>query len=128
MEPSFQMVVMAVISAITSSGFMSLIIYLLQRRDRRLEKEAANDSAQSRMLMGLGHDKIICLTDRYVRRGGITLKEKRNLQYLWEPYAAIGGNGDGKIGYEACQTLPVISEEEAEEHDALIKRKEYGIE
>ena len=127
MNPETQMVVTALVSALTSSGVMSLIIYLLQRRDKRKEREAANNSAQARMILGLGHDKIIQLTDQYVRRGCITLKEKRNLEFLYKPYADLGGNGDCRIGYDACQKLRIVSEEVAEEMDAVIKRKEIGI-
>lgn len=118
-------IITAVISALTSSGFMSLIIYLLQRRDKKKDLEDANSSAQTRMLIGLGHDRVISLTDRYVRRGSITLKEKRNLEYLYAPYRDMGGNGDCKIGYDACQELPVVSEEAAEQADIEFRRKEY---
>lgn len=128
MKPETQMLITALVSALTSSGVMSLVIYLLQRRDKKKDREAANTSAQARMLLGLGHDKIIYLTDKFVRRGCITLKEKRNLEFLYKPYADLGGNGDCKIGYDACQKLPVVSEEEAADADMHIKRKEYNLE
>lgn len=124
MKPETQMIITALVSALTSSGVMSLIIYLIQRRDRLRDQANANKSAQSRMLIGLGHDRIISLTDRYVRRGSITLKEKRNLEFLYRPYADMGGNGDCKIGYDACQKLPVVSDEEADEADMEFWRKE----
>ena len=126
MNPESQMVLTAIITALTSSGVMSFIIYLIQRRDKKREKEEANNSAQSRMLLGLGHDRIIYLTDRFVRRGAITLKEKRNLKFLCDPYFDLGGNGDCKIGYDACDKLPVVSEDEAEAMDERLRRKEYG--
>jgi hypothetical protein len=128
MNPESQMVLTAIITALTSSGVMSFIIYLIQRRDKKREKEEANNSAQSRMLLGLGHDRIIYLTDRFVRRGAITLKEKRNLKFLCDPYFDLGGNGDCKIGYDACDKLPVVSEDEAEVMDERLRRKEYGYE
>ena len=128
MSPETQMIITAVISALSSSGVMSLILYLIQRRDKKKEKAEANKSAQSRMLLGLGHDKIVYLTDKFVRRGAITLKEKRNLEFLATPYFEAGGNGDGKIGYEACQRLPVVSDEDAEALDIEIKKKEFGFE
>jgi hypothetical protein len=128
MTPESQMVLTAIITALTSSGVMSFIIYLIQRRDKKREKEEANNSAQSRMLLGLGHDRIIYLTDRFVRRGAITLKEKRNLKFLCDPYFDLGGNGDCKIGYDACDKLPVVSEDEAEVMDERLRRKEYGYE
>lgn len=125
---STQAIITVLVTALTSSGFMSLIIYLLQRRDRRKDKEAADTSAQTRMLIGLGHDRLIYLTDKYVRRGAITLKEKRNLKFLYDPYSDMGGNGDCKIGYDACQDLPVVSEEVAEGMDIELRRKEYDYE
>lgn len=122
-----QIIITAIASALTSSGFMSLVIYFLQRRDRKRDKEEANNSAQARMILGLGHDKILYLTDKFVRRDAITLKEKRNLEFLCEPYFELGGNGDCRVGYDACQKLKIVSEEVAEEMDAVIKRKEIGI-
>ena len=120
-------IIIAVIAALTSSGFMSLVIYLLQRHDKKIEREEANQSAQSKMLIGLGHDRIVNLTDKYVQRGAITLKEKRNLDFLYNPYNEMGGNGDCKIGYDACQKLAVVSEDDAFEMDAQIKRKEFRL-
>lgn len=95
----------------------------MNRRDRKKAEENANESARSKMLLGLAHDRLIYLTDTFVKRGGITLKEKRNLEYLYSPYEALGGNGDCKIGYEACQRLPIISEEEAAKRDCMIRRR-----
>ena len=127
MESEIQTITTAIISALTSSGFLSLVMYLLQRRDKKKEKEESIESAQSKMLLGLGHDRILSITDRLVKRGAITLKEKRNLEYLWRPYSSLKGNGDCKIGYDACQQLPVVSEDKAEELDNNLKMKEYGF-
>lgn len=118
-----QVLLTALFSSIFGSGFMSFVIFMIQRRDKKKESR----SAEAEMLIGLGHDKIVYLTDCYVKRGAITLKEKRNLEFLAQPYFKSGGNGDGKIGYDACQKLDVVSEDVAEEMDLMIKRKEYGI-
>lgn len=83
--------------------------------------------AQAKELMGLGHDKITFLTQQIARRGYITLREKSNLEALYIPYSNLGGNGDGKIGYNHCMSLPVCSEERAIELDRQLKRHLYGI-
>lgn len=83
--------------------------------------------AQAKELMGLGHDKIIFLTQQIARRGCITLREKSNLEALYVPYSKLGGNGDGKTGYNHCMDLPVCSEERALELDRQLKRHMYGI-
>lgn len=116
-----------IITALTSSGFMSLILYILQKHDKRKEKLKENDTHQSRMLVALAHDKLIHLTEKYVRRGGITLKEKRNLEILYRPYESMGGNGDCRIGYNACLELDVISDETALKLDSDLKRKDYNL-
>jgi hypothetical protein len=100
--------------AIFGSGFATtLLTLLLNRHWANQDKKGAQKSAESMMLLGLGHDRIIYLTDKYVERGGITLKEMRNLNYLYKPYREMNGNGDCEIGYDACTKLPILSEEEA---------------
>lgn len=118
-------IITAVIAALTSSGVMSLIMYFIQRHDKKKDADEAKKSAQTKMLIGLGHDRIIQRTDWFVRRGCITLKEKRNLKYLWDPYSELGGNGDCEIGIKAVELLPVVSDEEAEQKDSELRRKEY---
>lgn len=73
-------------------------------------------------LTGLTHDTLVRLTDKYQRRGGITLKEKATLNAIYIPYHdGLHGNGDGKTGYEYAMNLPVLSEEEARARDNKIK-------
>lgn len=116
--------VLTIILGILGSGtFCSLITLGLNRHWQQQDKKAAKSTAESRMLLGLGHDKILYLTDRIVKRGAITLKEKRNLEYLYVPYKEMGGNGDCKIGYDACQKLRIVSEDEADVLDWELRKK-----
>ena len=51
-------------------------------------------NAMQRMLMGLGHQKIIELGIFYINRGYITHDEFEDLHtYLFEPYKGLKGNG-----------------------------------
>lgn len=121
-------IVVAVITGVFSSGGTGLIMFLIQRHDKQKEKEEANDSAISRAILGLEHDKLLYLTSKFMVRGVITAKEKTNLKYLYEPYKELGGNGDCETGYEECMKLKVVTDEEASHLDRGIKRREYGIE
>ena len=116
-----------IIAIFTSNALFAFIQFLISRHDKKKAAENEAETAQSRMILGLGHDRILFLTDKYVRRGGITLKEKRNLEYLYQPYRALNGNGDCEIGYNACAKLPVISDETALDKDAALKRKDYDL-
>lgn len=115
------------ITAATSSGVMSIILYLLQRRDRKKDEQSKNTSSTAKMLTGLAHDRILYLTERYIRRGAITSKEKTNLKYLYEPYHELGGNGDCETGYEVCKHLKVVSEDVSNKLDIRVRRRELGL-
>lgn len=117
----------AVVTGIVGSGGTGLIVYLIQRHDKKNEKKEANQSAQSRAILGLEHDKILYLTDKILERGAITTREKTNLNYLYAPYRELGGNGDCETGYNECGKLKVVTDEEAKHLDRERKRKELVV-
>ena len=127
MTPFWQTLTIAIISALGSGGFVSLIPFFVTRHDKKKEKENEAQSEESRMILALGHDKIAYLTRKFIRRGGITQAEMANLAGLYAPYRAMGGNGDGKAGYEACEKLPIIADDEADRRDMEIIREGYGL-
>lgn len=121
MSPEMRSIIVAVITALTSSGVLSFVQFLINRKD----KKKSNELVSSKMLLGLGHYQIMVLTDKCIRRGAITLREKQTLEYLYRPYREMGGNGDCEIGYNACAQLRIISPEEAAEMDE--KNSERGL-
>lgn len=78
------------------------------------EQDAIKDG-----LLSLEHDRIYaafrhCFS-RYKETGkGLTLEERRNLEYLFRGYEKLGGNGTGRELYERCMALPVEKESEDE--------------
>lgn len=73
-----------------SASVVSLVTFLISRADKKSNKR----TAESDMLMGLGHDRIVFLGSEYVKRGYITKEEYENLhEYLYKPYLELGGNG-----------------------------------
>ena len=97
MEPWLQMIVSIVLAIFASTGFWS---YLQNRNNET--------SSQSRMLVGLGHDRIVYLGMKYIERGSISHDEYENLEtYLYEPYKALGGNGSADRIMEQVRKLPL---------------------
>lgn len=97
-------IVGAIIAGITSGGFTSLVIFLIQRHDQKKGKH----SAESEMLLGLGHDRIVYLGDLYIRRGSISKDEYENLHdYLYKPYCDLGGNGTAERVMKEVEKLPL---------------------
>ena len=77
-------------------------------------------------VVGLAHDKLVYLTDKYQERGAITLKEKATLEAIYTPYHdGLGGNGDGKTGYEFAMRLPIVTDIQAREMDIENRMREW---
>lgn len=91
-----QVITSVLIALISSTGLWSYIANYRNKHD-----------AKTRLLIGLAHDRIIYLGTQYIERGYITSDEYENLNdYLYEPYAAAGGNGSAKRVMEQVRKLP----------------------
>lgn len=97
-------IITAIIAGVFSSGMFQLIIFLIQRHDSKNGKK----SAESDMLLGLGHDRIVFLGEQYIQRGFISRDEYENLHdYLYKPYQKLGGNGTAERIMDEVGKLPL---------------------
>ena len=104
MENIFEMAVTVLCAVFASSGFWA---YMISRRDKKREARE-KDNVNTRMTMGLGHDRIISLCEKYIDRGWVTSEEYENLRvWLYEPYEEMGGNGTAKRLMAIVDNLPV---------------------
>lgn len=53
------------------------------------------------------HDTIYRLTEEYIERGYITLDELDNLEYIYQSYQALGGNGSGEYRFLKVKELTI---------------------
>ena len=73
-----------------------------------IEKRNEHKDMGTRMILGLGHDKIVYLCKEYIQRGYITPGEYENLHdYLFIPYKKLGGNGTAEKLMNEVDKLPV---------------------
>ena len=92
-----QVLVSVILALIGSTGLWSYIA-----------KHTENKDAKSRMILGLGHDRIVTLGMKYIRRGWITQDEYEDLDtYLYQPYCGMGGNGSAKRVMDEVKNLPI---------------------
>lgn len=90
-------VITGVCCILASSGFWA---YMAKKLDRT--------SAESEMLRGLGHDRIMELGSKYLVRGWLTPDEYENFHdYLYVPYEKLGGNGTAKHMMERVDKLKI---------------------
>ena len=112
-----EMVVAVVLSITASSGFWAFI-----------QLRMNNKSASSKMLLGLGHDRIISLGLRYLERGWITFDEYEDLKkYLYDPYIEMGGNGSAQALMADVDQLKKVTREEASKLRTGEKEKEDEV-
>ncbi len=92
-----KLLVTVLVSVLASSGFWAFV----QKRSDR------NDN-KNKLLIGLGHDRIMYLGMRYINRGWISRDEYENLnEYLYKPYSEAGGNGSAKRIMAEVDKLPI---------------------
>ena len=91
------LIVTIVSSVLASSGFWAF----MQKHDER-------KGNRNKLLIGLGHDRIITLGMQYIERGWITRDEYENLHdYLYLPYKEAGGNGSAERIMREVEKLPI---------------------
>jgi len=87
------------ITLATSSGFWIMVNKKLESKD-----------LGRKLLIGLAHDRIVYLSMKYIECQCITQDEYENLvQYLYEPYLNLGGNGSVKRLMEEVNKLAIIN-------------------
>lgn len=96
-NPALRMVVTIVTSVLASSGFWAF-----------LQRHFDKNDATKRLLIGIGHDRIMYLGMQYIQRGSITADEYENLHdYLYLPYKENGGNGSAARIMSEVDKLPI---------------------
>lgn len=94
---ALQMIITIVTSVLASSGFWAFI-----------QKHFDKNDATKRLLIGIGHDRIMALGKQYIQRGYITADEYENLHdYLYLPYKENGGNGSAIRIMNEVERLPI---------------------
>lgn len=109
MNPLITTILAAVIAGLLGSGVCSIVLYFIQRHDKKKDEKCGEMTKQSDMLRGLAHDRIIYLCRAYIKRGSITSSELENLNtYLYDPYSALHGNGTAEKLKNEVNKLPII--------------------
>lgn len=88
-------------------AIISVIGVLVTSIRKRMAKQKCEQDAIKEGLLALLHDKIYNYCQSYLDRGYITVEEMRNLEFLYDSYKALGGNGTGQEIYERAKQLPI---------------------
>ena len=96
-----ELIVSIVVAVFASSGFWAFLLALIQKKMERKD-------AKTQMILGLGHDRIKVLAEKYIAQGWITSDDYEDLEkYLYRPYRKMGGNGTAEKLMTDVKKLPI---------------------
>lgn len=96
-----EIIIAIIASVFGSTGFWALLTAIWQTKSKR-------KSCESKLLLGLAHDRICFLGGEYIKRGYVTRDEFENLHdYLYAPYHEMGGNGTAEKIMKDVEKLPI---------------------
>lgn len=87
---------------IVALALMAMWCYL----KKRINKEKIEEESVEKGMRALLHDKLFEGCSFYTKRGWLSYKELKNMQYIYEAYHGLGGNGTGTTAFEDIQKLP----------------------
>lgn len=103
---------MEIIIAIITSGLLTtLLTWLLNRADKKKEREEAKndkDDDLKEAVMYLMYDRINYLANTYIQRGSIEHGELEVLKKMHACYHRMGGNGYLDAVMSAVDNLPIV--------------------
>lgn len=66
-------------------------------------------------MLAILHDRLYQACQYYLRKGYCSIDDRDNMEYMFRPYKALGGNGTGEELYNRCLALPYEPEREEED-------------
>lgn len=74
---------------------------------KKLYKRIKEQESLKDGVLAILHDRIFQAARNYISRGHISIEEMRNVQYLYDSYHELGGNGTGTELYERIKHLEI---------------------
>ena len=90
----------------------AVIIAVLTWCVRKLRKKKTEYDVLREGILALLHDRLYQACSFFIARGWASIDDRDNLEYLYRPYKALGGNGTGETLYHTVEKLPYQKEEE----------------
>ena len=86
---------------------LGVVTAAIGRICRKLKRKVDEQDLIKAGMMAILHDRIFQAGRDYIEKGEITFEEIKNIEYLYNSYHALGGNGTGTEIWERIKNLPV---------------------
>lgn len=84
---------------------------------RKVHKWKLEQDLVKQGVLAILHDRLYQACQFYLQRGYCTIDDRDNMEYMFRPYKALGGNGTGEDLYNRCLALPYGPEKEKARND-----------
>lgn len=84
---------------------------------KKFKQQKKENDAMKDGIKALLHDRLWQAHRIYMAQGYCPLTDKKNVEYIFKPYAALGGNGTGEDAYKDIFDLPTRPPKNKEEND-----------
>lgn len=115
MNTTTQIITTIIASVLASSGAWTVILYLVQKKTERKEKEAEKHDAKTKLLLALAQDRIYEKAAKAIAAGSMTSDEYETALHLYSAYAELGGNGLGERLFGEISKLPLKDKEDGKD-------------
>lgn len=88
---------------------VSLLSILVKRLYSKFKQEITTQKLLKEGMLAILHDRLYQLCTSHIDNGCITVDELENLEYLYNSYHNLGGNGTGTSLFERCKTLKITN-------------------
>ena len=95
----------------------ALIIAAITWMVRAIHKKKDEYDILREGILALLHDRLYQSCSFFIGRGYCSIEDRNNLEYLYTPYKALGGNGTGESLYKKCLELPITADRNKEKEE-----------
>lgn len=106
MDTLITLVLPLVIAVVGSGGMWTYLDHRRQAKEAEVKQETAEEKAERDIVKALARYELVRASLSAIEHGSISVEEADALTDLYEPYAILGGNGNGKRLYDQAMALP----------------------
>ena len=88
----------------TIAGTLS---FFIKRLYSRAKKEVEEQKRIKEGVLAILHDRLYQICSHYIQQGWISVDDMKNLEYVYNGYHRLEGNGTGTELFQRCQKLPI---------------------
>lgn len=89
------------------AAVLSGITVVLRLIYKRVKAQLTDSELTKSGTLALLHDRLYHACNEYIKQGEISTDDLRNLEYMYNSYHALGGNGTCTALYKKCQNLKI---------------------